>query len=114
MILISFRSDADIFAPAAEGAIEMTTYHDKRLKPCKTCGVKPVLEHWSSGGPMFAVRCDNPDRPNSCDLAFHYSKCRNPQEAIKRWNEYQEEKHGLVHRENRDVKDRMPQPPEGE
>lgn len=45
MNLISFRSDADIFVTAAEGAIEMTTYHDKRLKPCKTCGVKPVLEH---------------------------------------------------------------------
>lgn len=62
----------------------------KRLKPCATCGTKPVLERWASGGPMYAVRCDNPDRPESCDKAFHYSKCRNPDEAIRKWNEYQE------------------------
>ena len=68
----------------------MATYKDRRLKPCKTCGTKPVLEHWSSGGPMFAVRCDNPDRPDSCDDAFYYSKCRNPDETVRRWNEYQE------------------------
>ncbi|MGI6235718.1 MAG: hypothetical protein ACOYI6_10785, partial [Christensenellales bacterium] len=67
----------------------MPTYHDKRLKPCKTCSVKPVLEHWSSGGPMYAVRCDNPERPDSCDEAFDYSKNRNPEKAIERWNEYQ-------------------------
>lgn len=68
----------------------MPTYRSKKLKPCKTCGVKPVLEHWSSGGPMYAVRCDNPDRPDSCSDAFDYSKSRNPEEAIKKWNEYQD------------------------
>lgn len=69
----------------------MPTYYDRRLKPGKTCGTKPVLESWRSGGHMFAVRCDNPDRPDSCDLAFNYSKCRDHQEAIKRWNKYWEE-----------------------
>lgn len=23
---------------------------NKKLKPCRRCGVKPVLEHWASGG----------------------------------------------------------------
>lgn len=68
----------------------MPTYKDKRLKPCSTCGVKPVLEHWASGGPCYAVRCDNPDRPDSCSIGFYYSMCRNPEESIKRWNEFQE------------------------
>lgn len=68
----------------------MATYRNRKLKPCRTCGTKPVLEHWASGGPMYAVRCDNPDRPDSCSDAFYYSMCRNPDEAIRRWNEYQE------------------------
>ena len=38
---------------------------------------------------MYAVRCDNPERPDSCDEAFDYSKNRNPEKAIERWNEYQ-------------------------
>ena len=62
----------------------------RKLKPCKTCGTRPVLEHWSSGGKKYAVRCDNPDRPVSCDEAFYYSMCGNPDEAKRRWNEYQE------------------------
>ena len=68
----------------------MPTHRDKRIKPCKTCGAKfmPVLESWSSGGPVFAVRCDNPDRPDSCDEGFYVSKCGNPDEAIRRWNEF--------------------------
>lgn len=64
-------------------------YFGSRMKPCKTCGVNPVLEHWASGGPMFAVRCDNPDRPDSCNEGFYQSMRRNPDEAIARWNEYQ-------------------------
>ena len=67
----------------------MPTYHDRRLKPCRTCGTRPVLEHWSSGGPVYAVRCDNPDRPESCDEAFYYSKSRDPEKAIAKWNEFQ-------------------------
>lgn len=51
----------------------MPTYKDKRLKPCRICGVKPVLEHWTSGGPMYAVRCDNPDRQDVCDNGLETS-----------------------------------------
>lgn len=60
------------------------------LKPCGTCGVKPVIEYWESGGPIFAVRCDNPDRPDSCDCAFYYSRSKTSAEAIRKWNEFQE------------------------
>lgn len=66
----------------------MKTYN-RQLKPCKTCGVKPVLEHWSSGGPKFAVRCDYPYRPDSCNKAFYYSLSSNPEDAVNKWNEYQ-------------------------
>ena len=66
----------------------MATYKDRRLKPCKNCGVRPVLETWASGGMMFAIRCDNPDRPDDCDNGFNLSKCRNPDEAVKRWNDW--------------------------
>ena len=61
-----------------------------RLKPCKTCGTKPILESWASGGAKFAVRCSNPDRPDSCTDAFFYSMSRFEDETIRRWNEYQE------------------------
>lgn len=58
-----------------------------RLKPCKTCGTKPVLEHWASGGMNYAVRCDNPDRGDGCDCKFYYSKSKNQEESIRLWNE---------------------------
>lgn len=58
-----------------------------KLKLCKKCGVKPVLERWSSGGMTYAVRCNNPDRGDGCDWKFDYSKTRNPEETIRRWNE---------------------------
>lgn len=61
----------------------------QKMLVCKTCGTKPVLEHWSSGRPMYAVRCDNPERPNSCSDAFYYSMSNNPHEAVTKWNEYQ-------------------------
>lgn len=65
-------------------------HYDRRLLPCHQCGVKPVLEMWSSGGFKCAVRCDNPDRPDSCTNAFFYSMSRNTDETIRRWNEYQQ------------------------
>lgn len=61
-----------------------------RLRPCHVCGVKPVIERWASGGVWYAVRCNNPDRPNSCSNAFYYSISRNPEEAIGKWNDSQE------------------------
>ena len=38
---------------------------------------------------MYAVRCDNPDRPDSCGIAFYYSKCRDSNESIRKWNAWQ-------------------------
>lgn len=31
------------------------------LKPCPYCGRKPIIEHWSSGGRMYMVKCNTPD-----------------------------------------------------
>ena len=61
----------------------------ENLKPCKKCGGKPVREHWYSGGLVFAVRCDNPDRPDTCSEAFYYSRSKDSKEAIRKWNEFQ-------------------------
>ena len=61
----------------------------KRLIPCKNCGVEPVMEYWYSGGLNVAVRCNNPNRPDSCDDAFYYSRSNAPKEAIRKWNEFQ-------------------------
>lgn len=58
-----------------------------KLKVCKRCGVKPVLERWSSGGLKYAVRCNNPDRGGGCDWKFYHSRSNNPEDAIKKWNE---------------------------
>lgn len=58
-----------------------------RLKMCKRCGVKPVLERWSSGGLRYAVRCNNPDRGDECDWKFYQSISKNPEDAIRKWNE---------------------------
>lgn len=34
------------------------------LKPCPFCrGNNIVVEHWSSGGTMYMVKCNNPDCP---------------------------------------------------
>lgn len=41
-----------------------------RPKTCERCGVNPVLEKWNSGGSKYAVRCNNPDRGDDCDLNF--------------------------------------------
>ena len=58
-----------------------------RPKVCNRCGVKPILEKWSSGGPKYAVRCNNPDRGDDCDWKFYHSLSSNREEAIKKWNE---------------------------
>lgn len=59
----------------------------EKIKVCKRCGVKPVLETWHSGGLVCAVRCDNPDRGDGCDWKFDYSKSNNLADAIRKWNE---------------------------
>lgn len=33
---------------------------ETELKPCPFCGSKPIIEHWSSGGYMYMVKCNNP------------------------------------------------------
>ena len=57
-----------------------------KLKPCSVCGVMPVFELWASGGTICAIRCNNPDRPDSCDIPFYYSRSNNSDEAIIKWN----------------------------
>lgn len=61
-----------------------------KIKECKHCKVKPVLERWSSGsitGFTYAVRCDNPDRGDRCDWKFYRSMSNNMEDAIRKWNE---------------------------
>ena len=54
---------------------------------CKCCGVKPVLETWSSGGFKCAVRCNNPDRGDECDKKFYHSLSNNREDAIQKWDD---------------------------
>ncbi|MGN0163132.1 MAG: Lar family restriction alleviation protein [Candidatus Ornithomonoglobus sp.] len=37
--------------------------NDIQLKPCPFCGRKAAIEMWSSAGPMYMVKCNNPDCP---------------------------------------------------
>lgn len=55
----------------------------KELKPCPLCGRKPIIEHWSSGGTMFMVKCNNPDCP---EPAKPYPKGHRLNEVIAVWN----------------------------
>lgn len=55
----------------------------EELKPCPICGKKPVIEHWSSGGMMFMVKCNNQDCP--VPIAS-YPKGRDLNMVIKAWN----------------------------
>lgn len=57
------------------------------IKVCKHCGIKPVLEMWSSGGFKCAVRCNNPDRGNECNQKFYQSISNNREDAIRKWND---------------------------
>ena len=41
---------------------------DERLKPCRICGGRKIkVETWRSGGPMYMVKCNNPDCPVPCE-----------------------------------------------
>ena len=55
----------------------------KELKPCPLCGRKPIIEHWSSGGTMFMVKCNNPDCPVPEES---YPKGHKLSEVIAEWN----------------------------
>lgn len=53
------------------------------LKPCPFCGRKPIIEHWSSGGPMFMVKCNNPN----CSVPVEgYPTGHHLPEVEKEWN----------------------------
>lgn len=35
----------------------------EKLELCPLCERKPIIEHWSSGGTIYMVKCNNPDCP---------------------------------------------------
>ena len=55
----------------------------EKLELCPLCGRKPIIEHWSSGGKMYMVKCNNPDCPVP---VTSYPKGRNLDEVIAEWN----------------------------
>lgn len=55
----------------------------EELKPCPFCGKKPIIEHWSSDGMMYMVKCNNPD----CAVpVVSYPNGRDLNMVIKEWN----------------------------
>ena len=56
---------------------------NEELKPCPFCGRKPIIEHWSSGGVMYMVKCNNPDCLVSVES---YPKGHKLSEVIAEWN----------------------------
>lgn len=53
------------------------------LKNCRYCGKKPIIEHWSSGGLMFIVKCNSPD----CNVPVEgYPTGHNLDEVKGEWN----------------------------
>ena len=55
----------------------------EKLELCPLCGRKPIIEHWSSGGKMYMIKCNNPDCPVP---VTSYPKGRNLDEVIAEWN----------------------------
>lgn len=55
----------------------------EELKPCPFCGRKSIIEHWSSDGAMYMVKCNNPD----CLIPVtSYPAGHNLDEVMKEWN----------------------------
>ena len=52
------------------------------LQDCPYCGKKPIIEHWSSGGYMYMVKCNNPD----CLHLEMYPIGRKLDEVKAEWN----------------------------
>ena len=53
--------------------------------PCPICGSKKVIiERWSSGGPMYMVKCNEPDC--SPDPPAIYPTGRDLNKVIEEWN----------------------------
>ena len=62
-----------------------------KLKSCPFCGRYPVIERWSSGGPMFMVKCNNGD----CDVPLDgYPSGRDLTEVAIEWNRRAEDGRG--------------------
>lgn len=55
----------------------------KKINPCPICGKNPIIEHWSSGGMMYMVKCNNQDCPVPI---VSYPSGRNLDEVIEQWN----------------------------
>lgn len=62
----------------AEGGMKMA-----ELKPCRLCGKRPIIEHWSSGGMMYMVKCGNPDCPVPDE---GYPSGHNLNDVCEEWN----------------------------
>ena len=58
----------------------------ENLKPCHLCGKTPKIEHWSSGGMMYMVKCNNPDCPVP---VMSYPAGYNLSEVISEWTRRQ-------------------------
>lgn len=55
----------------------------QELKSCPFCGRKAIIEHWSSGGIMYMVRCNNAD----CPVPLNgYPAGYDLNDVIERWN----------------------------
>ena len=57
------------------------------LQPCRYCGKHPIIEYWSSGGPMYMAKCNNPDCPVPAD---GYPSGHDLKQVIEKWNLIQE------------------------
>lgn len=55
----------------------------EKLLPCSLCGKRPIIEHWSSGGIMYMVKCNNPDCPVPDN---GYPTGRKLENVIEEWN----------------------------
>jgi hypothetical protein len=54
-----------------------------KLKPCPLRGRKPIIEHWSSGGMMYMVKCNNSD----CLVPLKgYPTGHKLDEVVEAWN----------------------------
>lgn len=55
----------------------------KKLESCPFCGREPVIEHWSSGGAMYMIKCGNPDCPVP---VVSYPAGHDFDEVLAEWN----------------------------
>lgn len=55
----------------------------EKLELCPLCKRKPIIEHWSSSGTIYMVKCNNPDCPVP---ATSYPTGYNLDEVIAEWN----------------------------